>query len=177
MLTFKNTNLFFGLLLVALIAVDINNPIPWYVYAGLVFIYSLFLFYGSAFVDSGFYMKVTSHGDRSSDNISITFDDGPAEQFTRGILDILNEQQVPAAFFCIGKNIPGREDLLKRMVETGHVIGNHSYSHHFWFDMYDSSKMSSDLQQMTTATEQAIGLRPRLFRPPYGVTNPNLAKA
>ena len=63
------------------------------------------------------------------------------------------------------------------MHDEGHLIGNHSFSHHFWFDMYGSKKMLADLQQMDEATKKILGVQPRLFRPPYGVTNPNLKKA
>ncbi|RYY64838.1 MAG: polysaccharide deacetylase family protein [Chitinophagaceae bacterium] len=177
MLTFKNTTLFFGLMLIALIAVDIYFHVSWVVYFTMILLYSLLLFYGSAYVASGFYMKVISRGATGLNQIAISFDDGPADQFTGKILDLLAEQDVPAAFFCIGKNIEGREEIIRRLVSSGHIIGNHSYGHHFWFDMYGATKMTADLQQMSKAVQDVTGLRPRLFRPPYGVTNPNLAKA
>jgi peptidoglycan/xylan/chitin deacetylase (PgdA/CDA1 family) len=67
--------------------------------------------------------------------------------------------------------------LFKQVHEQGHIIGNHSYSHATWFDLYSSTKMYADLQQMDAAMQEVLGLKPLLFRPPYGVTNPNLAKA
>jgi peptidoglycan/xylan/chitin deacetylase (PgdA/CDA1 family) len=67
--------------------------------------------------------------------------------------------------------------MLERIVSGGHIIGNHSYSHHFWFDLFSAKKMLADLRMMDLAVHEATGLTPRLFRPPYGVTNPNLAKA
>ncbi|MHA4843400.1 polysaccharide deacetylase family protein [Flavitalea antarctica] len=177
MLTFKNTTFFFGLLVMILIAVDFYIDIDWYWYLIVILVYTLVLFYGSATVDSGFYMNVISSGPQHKKQIAITFDDGPADRFTNAILDLLGEKQVPAAFFCIGKNIPGREDIIRKMVSSGHIIGNHSHSHHFWFDMYGAAKMQDDLQLMNETVHQVTGLRLRLFRPPYGVTNPNLAKA
>jgi peptidoglycan/xylan/chitin deacetylase (PgdA/CDA1 family) len=177
MLTFKNTTLFFGLLVMILIALDIYGRIDWYYYLMIILAYSLVLFYGSTYVASGFYMKVISHGNPGGNKIAISFDDGPADRYTNQILDLLGEKQVPAAFFCIGKNIAGKEHIVKKIVSSGHVIGNHSYSHHFWFDMYSSEKMEKELRLMNETTYQVTGLKPRLFRPPYGVTNPNLAKA
>ncbi|HTE24286.1 polysaccharide deacetylase family protein [Flavitalea sp.] len=177
MLTFKNTTLFFGLLVITLIAFDIYGDLSWLIYLVVALAYSLMLFYGSANVASGFYMKVVSHGGTASKQIAITFDDGPADRFTNEIVDLLGEQQVPAAFFCIGKNIAGREQIITKMVSSGHIIGNHSHSHHFWFDIYGSAKMEADLQQMNEELYRVTGLKPLFFRPPYGVTNPNLAKA
>jgi peptidoglycan/xylan/chitin deacetylase (PgdA/CDA1 family) len=177
MLTFKNATWFFVLLMIILIVLDIRGNVNWLVYLALVLSYSLLLFYGSINVASGFYMKVISFGESTSKQIAITFDDGPADRFTNEILDLLTEQQVPAAFFCIGKNIAGREQIISKIISLGHVIGNHSYSHHFWFDMYGSARMEADLQQMNEELYRVTGLKPLFFRPPYGVTNPNLAKA
>ena len=177
MLTFKNATLFFGLLMITLIVLDIRGHVNWFIYLALLLAYSLLLFYGSINVASGFYMQVISSGETTSKQIAITFDDGPADRFTDKILDLLGDQEVPAAFFCIGKNIAGREQVIKKMVASGHIIGNHSHSHHFWFDMYGSAKMEADLQQMNEELYRVTGLKPLFFRPPYGVTNPNLAKA
>jgi peptidoglycan-N-acetylglucosamine deacetylase len=58
-----------------------------------------------------------------------------------------------------------------------YIIGNHSYSHDFWFDMFGSSKMLVDMQQMDGEVIRTTGLKPALFRPPYGVTNPNVKRA
>ena len=82
-----------------------------------------------------------------------------------------------ATFFCIGNRIAANENILQQINSEGHVIGNHSYSHHFWFDMYSAKKMQEDIKLMDEEMERVTGLRPKLFRPPYGVTNPNLKKA
>jgi peptidoglycan/xylan/chitin deacetylase (PgdA/CDA1 family) len=177
MLTFKNTTLFFSLLVMILIALHIYVDVSWFLYLVIILVYTLVLFYGSANVASGFYMDVISHGPQDTKQIAISFDDGPADRYTNEVLDLLAEKQVPAAFFCIGKNLPGRELIIKKIVSSGHIIGNHSHSHHFWFDMYSADKMEKDLRLMNETVLQVTGLKPRLFRPPYGVTNPNLAKA
>jgi peptidoglycan/xylan/chitin deacetylase (PgdA/CDA1 family) len=177
MLTFRKTKVLFGVLLGLLLSFDIIYDVPWWSYLILLFICSLLLFYGSAFVSSNFYVNVVSHGPERKRQIAITFDDGPAESFTEKILDILDSTKVPATFFCIGKNIRGREDLLVRMVNAGHIIGNHSFSHHFWFDLYGRTRITTELVQTNDAVEKVIGRRPVLFRPPYGVTTPNIASA
>jgi peptidoglycan/xylan/chitin deacetylase (PgdA/CDA1 family) len=92
-------------------------------------------------------------------------------------LQLLKQDNIKATFFCIGNRIAGNENIIKKIKEEGHIIGNHSYSHHFWFDIFSSKKMLDDLKKMDLETEKITGLVPKLFRPPYGVTNPNLKKA
>jgi peptidoglycan-N-acetylglucosamine deacetylase len=177
MLTFKKTNALFSLLLIALIGYDLIYPFPFLIFIILVLLYLSILFYGSYFVDSGFFMNVICSAATAENEIAISFDDGPASEYSPQILDILKENQVHAAFFCIGKNISGKEELFRRYHGEGHLIGNHSYSHGTWFDLLSSRKMLMDLKRMDEAMQGLIGLRPRFFRPPYGVTNPNLRKA
>jgi peptidoglycan/xylan/chitin deacetylase (PgdA/CDA1 family) len=125
----------------------------------------------------GFFLKSVCSGPKTEKTIAISFDDGPAGEKTDRILDILKEHQTPAAFFCIGRNISGREIQLKRMVEEGHIIGNHSYSHHPLFDLFGPSRMLSDLHKMSLSCKEATGFLPLFFRPPYGITNPNVKAA
>jgi peptidoglycan/xylan/chitin deacetylase (PgdA/CDA1 family) len=135
------------------------------------------VFWGCYYVGSNFFIKIICKANTDKNEIAISFDDGPAENHTLQILNILNTENVKATFFCIGKRIAGNEAILKQVQSDGHIIGNHSFSHHFWFDMYSTKKMQDDLKQMDAEMEKVTGLKPKLFRPPYGVTNPNLAKA
>lgn len=59
----------------------------------------------------------------------LTFDDGPTEKMTSKILDILDEEDVVATFFVVGKHVKEYPSLVKRAYESGHYIGNHTYSH------------------------------------------------
>ncbi|MEO5996792.1 MAG: polysaccharide deacetylase family protein [Chitinophagaceae bacterium] len=149
----------------------------WFIYLVIFITYSLLLFYGSYFVSSDFFIKVICAADTDNREIALSFDDGPAPSYTPEILELLNDHKIKAAFFCIGNRINGNETLLRRLHEDGHMIGNHSYSHHFWFDLFSTREMLADLKMMDQAMEKVTGLKPRLFRPPYGVTNPNLRKA
>jgi peptidoglycan/xylan/chitin deacetylase (PgdA/CDA1 family) len=125
----------------------------------------------------GFFLKSVCSGSKTERTIAISFDDGPAGKKTDRILDILKEQQAPAAFFCIGKNIAGRETQLQRIAEEGHIIGNHSFSHHPLFDLFRPKTMLGDLNKMSLYCKKVTGLQPLFFRPPYGVTNPSLKAA
>jgi len=113
---------------------------------------------------------------QNQQQIALTFDDGPAEQ-TKLVLDILKKEKVKATFFLIGKNIGGRESLVQRIFEEGHSIGNHSFIHGFNFDWQSAKKMAAELMQTNEVISNTTGQEVKLFRPPYGVTNPNLAKA
>jgi peptidoglycan-N-acetylglucosamine deacetylase len=177
MLNFRNTNIFFIILLFVLIGIHIKYGLPVYIYILLLVAYSLIIFYGCINVGSGFFIKIICSAHTDQKEIAISFDDGPAANHTIEILQLLQKENIKATFFCIGNRIPGNENILEQVRAGGHIIGNHSYSHHFWFDLFSSKKMLNDLKQMDQELERVIGLKPKLFRPPYGVTNPNLKKA
>ena len=177
MLNFRNTNIFFIILLAILIGLHINYGLPVYAYLLLVFAYSLIVFYGCYYIGSNFFIKVICEASTDKKEIAISFDDGPAPLYTPAILLALKNEDVKATFFCIGKHIPGNEQILKQAVDEGHIVGNHSYTHHFWFDMFSAKQMLGDLEMTDNEMKRVTGLTPKLFRPPYGVTNPNLKKA
>lgn len=177
MLNFRNTTVFFILLLAVLIGIHIQYGLPFYIYCLLLIAYSLVLFWGCVNISSGFFIPIVCKAATDKKEIAISFDDGPAVNHTREVLQVLKDENVKATFFCIGNRIAGNEDILKQVHADGHIIGNHSYSHHFWFDMYSAKKMQADMKLMDEELERVTGLIPKLFRPPYGVTNPNLKKA
>lgn len=177
MLTFRNTNIVFIVLLLFIIALNIVAGVSVYVYALLLFVYSLIVFWGCYFINSNFFLPVICSSGTQQKQIAISFDDGPVDHFTPDILELLAQQNVEAAFFCIGNRVDQNGSLLKKIYSQNHLVANHSYSHHFWFDLFSAKKMLADLRRMDLAMEKVIGVKPKLFRPPYGVTNPNLKKA
>ena len=99
--------------------------------------------------------------------IVLTFDDGPDPEWTPKILDVLKKYDVPACFFVVGKMAEEYPDLVRRMWDEGHEIGNHSWDHPNLF------KLSNEHQRLElTTTERVIqsitGHSTTLFRPPYG---------
>lgn len=108
--------------------------------------------------------------------MALTFDDGPNEN-TLSILDILKKNNVNATFFCIGKNIEKHPGILKRIMEEGHVVGNHSYSHSNFFDFYRKKRLIAEIRKTDALIESISGKKVQLFRPPYGVTNPSIRRA
>jgi len=177
MLNFRNMNITSIILLMLGIGAHVVYGFPVYPCIILFIVYALLLFYGCYYVGSNFFIPIICSLKTDKKVIAISFDDGPDAQNTPQILHLLKTNNAGAAFFCIGNKIAGNEAILKQAIADGHIIGNHTFSHHYWFDMFNSKKMLTDMQQMDAATNKATGKTPKLFRPPYGVTNPNLKKA
>ena len=177
MLNFRNTNIAFTALAIFCIAGYIQHGVTAYVFLLLFFAYSLVLFYGCYYIGSGFFMPVICKAQTTKKVIALSFDDGPDATNTPKVLQILQQEGVTAAFFCIGNRVAGNEAILKQVCSEGHIIGNHSFSHHFWFDMFTAKQMLADMDLAGNTIYGAVGLTPKLFRPPYGVMTPNLKKA
>jgi len=135
------------------------------------------LVFGSFYIGSNFYLKPICSVKSDEKKIAITFDDGPDEEITPKVLDALEKFGIKAAFFCVGKKISAHPELLKKMNELGHIVGNHTYSHSNWFDFYSAKRMTRELEQTDKVIHDLVGEKVRFFRPPFGVTNPALAKA
>lgn len=99
----------------------------------------------------------------------VAFDDGPTE-LTAGILDVLAEHEAHAVFFVCGKNVAGREELLRRMVGEGHEVGNHGWSHRASDEM-TAQELAVELGMTSDLVEEITGVRPLKFRPPFARSN------
>jgi peptidoglycan/xylan/chitin deacetylase (PgdA/CDA1 family) len=132
---------------------------------------------GSIFIQWNFYTY--SHCRKKTEQkwVTLTFDDGPDEKNTPKLLDLLDEFQVKATFFVIGQKMIKHPDLIKMIHKKGHFLGNHSFSHAKFFDLFNYSRMFNELLMTREYIYKLTGIKTKLFRPPYGVTNPNLAKA
>jgi peptidoglycan/xylan/chitin deacetylase (PgdA/CDA1 family) len=139
-------------------------------------IYLALLIYGSSVIQANFFAPAYCSVQTSEKIITLSFDDGPHSEYTPQVLSLLAQYKATATFFVIGKNIHGNESLLKRMIAEGHSIGNHSYSHSFFIDFKNVQGFKDELNQTSDLVFNIIGKRMKLFRPPYGVTTPNLAK-
>ncbi|OFX41125.1 MAG: hypothetical protein A2X08_04415 [Bacteroidetes bacterium GWA2_32_17] len=154
----------------------------WLNYSWLILLVFILLFItglviGSINIRSDFYFKTMCKGNNQTNSISLTFDDGPNQNITPIILNILKENGIKACFFCIGKNAEQNIELIKRIDSEGHIIGNHTYSHSNNFDLFSSSKMKNEITKTNYTIQNIINKEVKYFRPPYGVTNPNLSKA
>ena len=98
--------------------------------------------------------------------IALTFDDGPDPNWTPAILDILKRENVPATFFVIGKNGDAYPDLLRRIVNEGHEVGNHTYTHPNLGEV-PAGIVTLELNANQRLIESITGRSTVLFRPPY----------
>lgn len=136
-----------------------------------------FLFYASYSIKSQVYVRALCRVKTDEKVVYLTFDDGPNAEQTPQVLDVLRRNNATATFFCIGSHVVGNEQIVKRIVDEGHTIGNHSNSHTNNFPLWSRKKMVADIEQCQQVIGQATGAAPTLFRPPFGVTNPTVAKA
>jgi len=164
------------LTLLSLLFFSRNGGISWIWPIALTVSYVGVLSIGATVIAWRFFIPSTTAGPKGSGLIALSFDDGPAA-YTADILDILKLEDVPAAFFAIGHRVAAAPDTVKRWDAEGHLIGNHSYSHSFNFDWKSAAAMERELRDTNAAIHSATGRVPQLFRPPYGVTNPALARA
>lgn len=163
------------LLLLAFLSLFIAVEIKYFVYVCLLWF--LIVLIGSTLIFSNYHVKAYCRNPLEKQNvIAITFDDGPHEM-TELVLDVLKNHNVKATFFCIGKNIEKHPLIFKRIIEEGHTIGNHSYSHGSFFDFYRKNRVIVEIQKTDALIESVLGKRTTLFRPPYGVTNPSIRRA
>lgn len=137
---------------------------------------TVFMVWASASIRSGVYVRVFCREKTDRKVVYLTFDDGPHPPETERVLDVLREHGARATFFLIGSKVSGNEAVLRRMLEEGHALGLHTYSHAGTFPLLSFDKMLADVNEGKRAVESVAGKKISLFRPPFGVTNPTIAK-
>ncbi|MEH1168759.1 polysaccharide deacetylase family protein [Micromonospora sp. CPCC 205539] len=98
--------------------------------------------------------------------VALTFDDGPAPQWTPMVLDTLAQHRVPATFFLVGAQARRHADVIRDRL-TGHEVGNHSWAHRDLARL-NAAEAYDDLSRSHDAIADVTGRPPRLIRPPYG---------
>ncbi|MFC8422873.1 polysaccharide deacetylase family protein [Streptomyces sp. NPDC057236] len=111
-------------------------------------------------------LSVPGHGR----TMVLSFDDGPDPRYTPHILDTLARYEVRAMFFVCGEMAAHNRDLLARMADEGHVVGNHTWSHPL-LTRLRRARIRSEMERTSDIVEQACGERPEWFRAPYGAWN------
>ena len=122
-----------------------------------------------AYEQVGWYLCGTNEVDPQRPMVAITFDDGPG-RYTDKILSILEKYNARATFFVQGKNVLGYKDVMKRAVDIGCEIGNHTWSH-VNLSKSSTATISQQIHSTNVAVYNATGKYPTLYRPPYGAYN------
>ena len=142
-----------------------------------VFCWLIFVSLASFNIRWNFFVKSIHSGKSNGRKIALTFDDGPHAEFTLKVLEILEKHNAKATFFCIGKNIKNYPEVIKKISENGHLIGNHSFSHSNFIDFNGKKSWLKEIEKTDLEIEKITGKKTRFFRPPFGVTTPHLADA
>lgn len=147
-----------------------------WVYVACFLLFSALVIWGSFDITLGYFVNNITHKRTKTKEIALTFDDGPTE-FTPKFLDLLKENQIKATFFCIGKQIEKYPEIFQRIIAEGHTIGNHTFSHSNNTGFLSTSKMIEEIEKCDEIIYKTGNITTNLYRPPFGVTNPNIAKA
>jgi peptidoglycan/xylan/chitin deacetylase (PgdA/CDA1 family) len=108
------------------------------------------------------------------DEVSLTIDDGPDPAITPAVLDLLDEHQARATFFCIAKQAQQHPTLCREIVRRGHSVQNHSHAHAHSFSVWGPKGMARDIALAQDHLSHITGEKPRFFRAPAGLRNPFL---
>ncbi|MCE6991332.1 polysaccharide deacetylase family protein [Dyadobacter sp. CY323] len=144
-----------------------------YVLSAIALLYLALTAYGSAKIQSNYFLTSINYGKRKS--VALTFDDGPDPETTPRILATLREKNIKATFFVIGKKAAAYPGLVQQIQDEGHIVGNHSFTHHYLIGFFSTQKLKNDLAHCNEVIRDIIGKTPVFFRPPFGVTNPRYA--
>ena len=104
--------------------------------------------------------------------IALTYDDGPDPRSTPALLDLLKQHGAKATFFVVGDRVRAHPEVVKRCHAEGHTVANHSHHHGTFTNIHFGGWMKEELAACQRAVEEAIGIAPRFYRPPFGLMNP-----
>src|SRR5512136_1105291 len=107
---------------------SLASPIRWFVLGLLLTAYLFIFILGVSVLKLNFFVKATWRGDSTAKRVALTFDDGPDPAATGNLLQVLRQHQIKAAFFPIGKKTKDYPEMIKRIDEEGHILGNHTFS-------------------------------------------------
>jgi len=177
MITHKNISLFFVFLLLLLVLLKLYTAINIWWFVLIILIWMGINAFGSARISSNYHVKAFCNNPSETEKkIALTFDDGPST-YTLEVLELLKKYNAKATFFCIGKNIEAHPEILQKVIDEGHLVGNHSYSHSTFFDFYTANQITEELQKTNKLLEKFTSKKINFFRPPYGVTTPSIRRA
>jgi len=112
-----------------------------------------------------------------ADRVAFTFDDGPDPVTTPKVLALLASHHAHATFFVVGERAAKHPELITRIIEEGHAIGSHTFTHSHAFHFGSPAKQRDDVQRGIDVVARITGKTPRLFRPPQGLRTPLLRDA
>jgi len=155
----------------------------YYSYISLYYLIPLLISYliiitlGTLNISFNYFFHSYCKSTTSKKEIALTFDDGPHPDITPKLLELLRLHNISATFFCTGKNIVANPEIVINLHQNNQIIGNHSYGHSIFFDLFTSTKMQKEITRTVEVINKTIKKTPLFFRPPFGITNPMLREA
>ena len=107
--------------------------------------------------------------------IALTYDDGPNDEITERILEVLAQHRARASFFLIGRYVRQRPQIARAIAEAGHLVGNHTMTHP-WLAWQPAGRIRDELAGCNAALEDAIGEPVLYFRAPHGARRPEVLR-
>jgi peptidoglycan/xylan/chitin deacetylase (PgdA/CDA1 family) len=135
-----------------------------------------FIFTAMYFIRLNIFLKAQCRIKTKEKIVLLTFDDGPDPVQTPKVLDVLRKHNAKAMFFLIGKNIEAYPEIVKQIVQDGHFVGNHTYSHQGKFPIFSANKMAEELVKTDGILQKITGTSVTFFRPPFGITNIRISR-
>jgi peptidoglycan/xylan/chitin deacetylase (PgdA/CDA1 family) len=130
-------------------------------------------FFAPFFPGTGYFLPIITHGKSAQKAVAITFDDGPDPLSTSKLLDLLSKYTVKATFFVSGKNAARYPELMNAIIQAGHTVGNHTFHHDTLIMLKGKNALTKEIESAQNVLK-TYGIRPFVFRPPAGITNPVL---
>lgn len=176
MLKHKNIQALFVVVLIFIFIASFFWEVKWFIFLWMLFSWLIITIWGSFDIRSNYFVKSYWKSKTNDKKIALTFDDGPTP-ITVEVLDILKKHNVKATFFCIGTQIEKHPEIFKRIISESHLVGNHSYSHNKGIGFFSTKNVLEEITKNDLVIERYLGKKTLLFRPPFGVTNPRIARA
>jgi peptidoglycan/xylan/chitin deacetylase (PgdA/CDA1 family) len=149
----------------------------FFFFGAVIFMFAIVTGFGVVIPQLQLFGNFICRGPNSRRCVTLTFDDGPDPRSTPQLLELLREAKIPAAFFCVGKNVAANPELAARIVREGHLLENHSYAHSSLTNFYSTARLQRELAQTQAVIEKTSGGVPKFFRPPIGLSNPRTFRA
>jgi peptidoglycan-N-acetylglucosamine deacetylase len=161
------------------VAVALGREVPWWALAASAAALLVAVGSGVFLQGSGLFARPIRavRPELAAGRLALTFDDGPAEEHTRRVLDLLEQRGHRGTFFVIGARAAASPELVVEIARRGHGLANHSYDHAHTTPFMPPDRLAADLERAQALLKNASGQAPRWFRAPVGILSPRVVAA